>query len=136
MVLVIFITLFSAYVSLGIGTIKKFKENGIILSAPMKMFTLLLPLAIFILHIKMALEVFKEDGQRALEIMKMATVHYPIAVGILIEITLENFAHKTVFGDSLTHIKRQPINISAETLKKQRVSVFNNYERATANLPA
>lgn len=136
MIWVILITLFSAYVSLGIGTIKKFKTNRILLSMPMKMIALLLPLAIFILHLKMACEVFRVDRHRAWDIMKMATLHYPVAIGILIEVTLENFAQKKVFGESLSHVKKQPINISANTLKSQKTSVFGIYERATANLPA
>lgn len=134
MLLVITVTLISAYLALALGTIKKFKINGFNLSIITKTLVFFLPLIIFSIHVKMFMEMFTKDRQRAIGILKMGTINYPIAVGIVIEVALESYARKKVYGDSLSHIKKEPIDLNAKALKKQKTSWINIYEKTTVNL--
>lgn len=134
MLTIVIITLISVYLSLVIGTVKKFETNGIDFSFFAKILSFLLPGAILIFHLKMAVDNLRNDKHISLELIKMGTLNYPVAVGVLVEVALEQFAHRTVFGNSLNHIKKTPIKINAVTVTKQRSSVFNLYGKTTVNL--
>lgn len=134
MLFVITITMISVYLSLVFGTMKKFEKNGILFGNSAKVLLFFLPFIIFLIHLKIAIEVIGKDYRGAIEILKMGTVHYPVAVGILIEIALEKYAYKKVFGESLNRIKKDPIELNAGTVNKQKTKLITIYEKATLNL--
>lgn len=127
------ITLIGIYLSLVIGSAIKFADNGIQLTFVSKILLLFLPLILFSLHVKMAIENIHKNNKMAAEIILMATLRYPLALGLLIEVMLERSAQKAVFGSEKIKHRKQgtPIEITAKQITKPKG--FMNIYQKTVN---
>lgn len=124
----------SLYFSIVIGTVKKIQMNGIRLKGKTKLIVALLPFVIFALHVKMAISNVKTNKKLAFQIIKMGTIHYPIALGLLIEVALEKFAKFAVYGNNVAYIKKKTITVESNTIHRNNWIVFNDYEKSALSL--
>lgn len=134
MIGIIAIVIVSLYISIAIGTVKKINMNGIRLKGATNLIAGLLPFVIFALHLKMAILKAKTDKKLAMELFKLGTIHYPVALGLLIEVALEKFAMRAVYGSNVTYIKRKEITVKSDTLQRNNKVVFNDYEKSALSL--
>lgn len=133
MIYIIAIALISSYLAIVVGTIAKFERNYINLSGTVKILTVFLPLVIFITHLKMAYDVRKISKHKSWDIIKMGTVNYPVALGILIEVILERHAQMVVFGPRRKELSRKSIVFNTDSMSRRR-DIFDVYEKTTETL--
>lgn len=130
MTYVIISSLIIVYFSLGFATYKKFEENGIKLKKRGKILMYFLPIIIFSLHTILAIKTVSENKTLALEIFKLGSIKYPIAIGILIEVTLEKFAQKVVFGEiALKSVNRKTKVVLDSELITERKAFLSLYKK-------
>lgn len=104
------------------ATYLKFSYNGIKLNLKYKVYMSILPLFILYMHIRLATRFFKTDKRKSMRVLLYAFTKYPLIVGNLIEILLENMAECYVFGDSrLLKLKKVTIVSDKESSFKDTI---------------
>lgn len=83
------------YLGLVIGTYEKYTANRIKFTTNSKFIIPLLPIRIIFAHIRWSMKYFrKNDKNMAFIILKMGTIKYPLALGLIIELQLEQIAYE------------------------------------------
>lgn len=101
MTLVYLLTMLTVlYSSIVVASHTKFDKKGIELDLKHKSMLLILPFFLFYLHFRAAKKVFKTDKTRAIKILMLSIVKYPVMLGAFIELLKESMAECNVFGSS------------------------------------
>lgn len=119
------------------ATYLKFSYNGIKLNVKYKAYLSVLPIFILYMHIRLAARFFKDDKKKSILVLLFAFTKYPILIGNLIEILLENMAECYVFGNSrLLKIKKtEKVDTEKESNIKDTIlgikEIFSYFKRGS-----
>ncbi|MDV2683817.1 hypothetical protein RYX56_05775 [Alkalihalophilus lindianensis] len=124
----------ACYIGLVVGTYKKLQNNNIHLIGRAKYFSLFFPLALFLYHFIWAVNSFSKSPKKALSIMGIFILKYPVAVGLLIELMLEDIAHQISNDAEVAKVrKKRAINKQVDKRKLTDISdvpksIFEEYK--------
>ncbi|MGE7607656.1 hypothetical protein ACQKML_13695 [Peribacillus frigoritolerans] len=120
-VLSVFLVIYSSLVA---GTYKKLKDNGFNTTGSAKMKIPLIPIFTFYMHIRFALRNYKKNRRNALLVLKMGILKYPVALGMLMEVMLEEHAEEICNNEKTAKSRKTKI-VKSEVRKRKPLKVTN-----------
>ncbi|MFB1098160.1 hypothetical protein [Terribacillus sp. JSM ZJ617] len=101
------ILLFVVFAGLVSGTRQKFESSGIDITGSAKWFFFIIPLDIIYIHLRLAFKSLKKDKGFAMYMFKLILFKYPIAVGVLIELMLEDMAFELSENERIARLRKR-----------------------------
>ncbi|APC48286.1 hypothetical protein BME96_08940 [Virgibacillus halodenitrificans] len=110
--------LVALYTGLVVGTYKKFRQNGINFIGKAKLVFPFIPISLIFLHLFWAITSLFKSNKQSIYLFKMVLFKYPVVVGMIIELMLENAALRISENDKIVKMKRKTNRKKAIRKKK------------------
>jgi hypothetical protein len=95
------------YIGMVSGSYKKLNDNGIFLKGKAKLVFPILPLAIIIFHLVWSIKNIFRNPKLSLQVLELTFLKYPILLGVLIELILENVALELSSDKKIVSIQKR-----------------------------